>query len=1075
MSKRTLLACLLGATTLFAADPKVSFFEPSISPDRSEIAFVSGGDIWTVPAAGGEAHLVVSHPASETRPLYSPDGKRLAFVSNRTGNGDIYVLTFSSGQLKRLTFDDAAEQLNAWSYDGKWLYFSSTARDIAGMNDVYRVSSEGGTPMQVSGDRYATEYFAAPSPDGATLAITARGMPAAQWWRKGHSHLDESEVWLVRDLASNTGKYERFAGGENTAGGEKVLWPMWAADGRGLYYVSDRGGAENIWFRAIGGQARQVTKFTNGRLLWPSISYDGKEIVFERDFQVWKMSTAGGTPAAVKIERRGTPAGPAVEHLTVSNQLRDLALSPDGKKIAFVAHGEVYAASSKDGGEAFRVTHTPGLEHGLAWAPDSKRLAYVSDRDGAGHIYLYDFTKSTETRLTNSPKTDLIPQFSPDGKKLAFDRDGKELVLLDVDSKQEKVLATGLLDRAPYQSSRSMAWSPDSKWIAYLAETGKNFTNVFVVPAEGGQPKQVSFLANSFGNSVSWPKEGKFIVFSSSQRTEPGEVARIDLVPHEPKFREDQFRELFTTPATPARPEGQRGNAAAGGSGDNKVDDAAKTPPKPVEIQFEGIRRRLTLLPLGLDAGQEVISPDGKTLLVVAVAAGQQNIYTYSLDELSRDPSVVKQQTSSPGGKANPQFSPDGKEVYFLEQGRVQAYNLDTQKPRTVAVTAAMDVDFASEKMEVFHEAWTYIHDTFFDPGFNGVNWDNIRTEYEPRIAGAGSPDEVRRIISLMLGELNASHSGISGGGGGGGGADGSGKLGLRFDRLEFETSGRLKVVELIAMGPGATAGVKLGDYVKAVDGEAIAAHSNLDELLEHKVGKRVELLVAPSPTGEAKTLVVRPVTTGAEKSLLYRQWVENNRSYVEKASGGKLGYIHLVDMSAGTLAQMNVDLDTEMHSRDGVVVDVRNNNGGFVNVYAIDILARRHYLNMTPRGESTAPARTALGQRALELPTILVVNQHSLSDAEDFTEGYRSLGLGKVVGEPTAGWIIYTGGIALIDGSQLRLPSTRITTRDGQPMEMHPRPVDIAVTRPIGESFTGHDSQLDAAVKELLKEVAKK
>jgi C-terminal processing protease CtpA/Prc/Tol biopolymer transport system component len=809
-------------------------------------------------------------------------------------------------------------------------------------------------------------------------------------------------------------------------------------------------------------------------LLWPTISYDGKEIVFERDFQIWKMNTTGGAPTVVKIERRGTPAGPAVEHLTLSNQLRDLALSPDGKKIAFVAHGEVFAASSKDGGDAFRVTHTPGLEHGLAWAPDSKRLAYVSDRDGGGHIYLYDFTKNTETRLTNAAGTDLIPQFSPDGKKLAFDRDGKELVLLDVESKQEKVLAKGLLDRAPFQSSRSMAWSPDSKWVAYLAETAKNFTNVFVVPAEGGEPKQVSFLANSSGNSVSWSKDGRAIFFSSSQRTEDGQVARIDLLPREPKFREDQFRELFTAPATPSRPEGQRGNAAAPAA-DAKAEDATKTPPKPVEIQFEGIRRRLTLLPLGLDAGQETISPDGKTLLVEAVAAGQQNLYSYSLDELSRDPAVAKQLTSSAGGKANAQFSPDGKEVYFLEQGRVQAYTLDTQKQRAVAVTAALDVDFSTEKMEVFREAWTYIHDTFFDPAFNGVNWDSIRAEYEPRVAGAGSPDEVRRIISLMLGELNSSHSGIFPAAGGGGGENGSGKLGLRFDRAEFESVGRLKVTEVIALGPSAQAGIKVGDYLTSVDGEKIGAHTNLDQLLEHKVGKRVELSIAPSPTGEAKTLVVRPLTTAAEKNLLYRQWVEHNREYVDKASGGKLGYIHLIDMSAGTLAQMNVDLDTEMHSREGVVVDVRNNNGGFVNVYAIDILARRHYLNMTPRGETTAPARAALGQRALELPTILVVNQHSLSDAEDFTEGYRALGLGKVVGEPTAGWIIYTSGIALIDGSQLRLPFIRITTRDGQPMEMHPRPVDIAVTRPIGESYTDHDSQLDAAVKELLKEVGKK
>jgi C-terminal processing protease CtpA/Prc len=217
---------------------------------------------------------------------------------------------------------------------------------------------------------------------------------------------------------------------------------------------------------------------------------------------------------------------------------------------------------------------------------------------------------------------------------------------------------------------------------------------------------------------------------------------------------------------------------------------------------------------------------------------------------------------------------------------------------------------------------------------------------------------------------------------------------------------------------------------------------------------------------------VVRPVNLASEKGLRYRQWVEQRRAYVEKVSDGRLGYVHMADMSAQSLSQLYIDLDAENQARDGVVIDVRNNNGGFVNVYAIDVLSRRPYLNMTVRGLSTGPARPALGQRSLELPTILVTNQHSLSDAEDFTEGYRALRLGKVVGEPTAGWIIYTSGTTLIDGSTLRIPFIRITTADGSPMELHPRPVDVPVTRPIGESYTGRDVQLDTAVHELLQHI---
>ncbi len=199
---------------------------------------------------------------------------------------------------------------------------------------------------------------------------------------------------------------------------------------------------------------------------------------------------------------------------------------------------------------------------------------------------------------------------------------------------------------------------------------------------------------------------------------------------------------------------------------------------------------------------------------------------------------------------------------------------------------------------------------------------------------------------------------------------------------------------------------------------------------------------------------------------------MEQRREYVAKASGGRLGYVHMADMSAGALSQLHLDLDAENHSRQGVVIDVRNNNGGFVNVYAIDVFARRGYFNMLSRGLPSVSSRTELGQRALELPTILVTNQHSLSDAEDFTEGYRTLKLGKVVGEPTAGWIIYTGGVTLIDGSAPRMPGTKIFASDGTPMEMHPRPVDVPVTRPVGESYTDKDVQLDTAVAELLKQL---
>jgi C-terminal processing protease CtpA/Prc len=383
-----------------------------------------------------------------------------------------------------------------------------------------------------------------------------------------------------------------------------------------------------------------------------------------------------------------------------------------------------------------------------------------------------------------------------------------------------------------------------------------------------------------------------------------------------------------------------------------------------------------------------------------------------------------------------------------------------------------MEVDFSREKMEVFRQGWSYLRDNFYDSGFHGVNWDQVRTQYEPLIAGAQTSDEMRRLLQLMVGELDASHLGASAPPGAN--QPSTGRVGLRFDRREYETSGRLRVTEVIDLSPAAIAGtVKVGDYLLAVDGRNIDATTNVDELLNYKIGRRISLTVSSQSDGSSKReVVVRPVNGATERALLYRQWVERNREYVARVSNGRLGYAHMFDMSSASLSQLYVDLDAENHGKEGVVIDVRNNSGGFVNVYAIDVLARRGYLTMSLRGLPGTPARTVLGQRALHRPTILVTNQHSLSDAEDFTEGYRTLRLGQVVGEPTAGWIIYTWGQTLIDGTIFRLPRMKVTANDGTVMERNPRPVDIEVTRPIGETLTTRDSQLDVAVRELLKQL---
>lgn len=1085
-----LAACSVAAPRLATAQAppaKSALSDPSLSPDNRELLFVAGGDIWTVPAAGGTAHLLVAHPATESRPIWSPDGKRVAFVSARTGNGDIYVLDLTTNVLSRRTFDDGREVLDGWSRDGKWLYYSSNAGDISGMMDVWRVSSLGGQPMAIAADRYASEYWAAASPDGMSLAITARGTVSGQWWRHGRSHIDESEIWLVNAIDGGTPTYRRLG----ADGGGKDAWPMWSPDGTTVYYMTDRSGNENLVAQPVGGTARALTSFTNGRVLWPQIAYDGSAIVFERNYGVWKYDIAKGTAAEIPIALRGAQASIADESSTVTQGFSSLAMSHDTRKAAFVARGDVYVVGVRDGGDATRITNTVDVDAEPQWLNDDRSVVYAALRGTSWNIFVRDAVTRVERALTTGAARSYGPNVSPDGKWVAYQRDGNEIRVVSAAGANDHRVAQGILGEPPFGGAASVTWSPDSKWLAFASDGRSGFGNISVVHVDSATPRQISFGADANVGGVQWAPDGTFVLYRSSQRTETPRIVRVDLVPHTPRFREDQFRDLFgplpntppparTTP--PATVPGTTPSTAPVPTDSSARDSTTRSratprPVPPVVIVFDGIRERASMINTrGLDVGNMAISPDGRTLAFTGVAGGQQQIYTMSLDALARD-TGLRPITTSTGNKNSLQFSPDSRELWYLDGGRIAATVVETRTARTIATSAATDAVFNEQKRAMFDQARSYLAHNFFDASMHGTDWNALASRVGPYVEGSQNPDDLRRVLSLMIGELNASHLGISGQSTGGV-TEPVARLGLRFEGKALE-DGVYTIREVIAHGPAAVAGMHVGETVTAVDGVPLSRTVILDSVLMGKDGRKIIVQIgspgASRSSGAGKSYALQPVSLGAEKALAYRQWVEQRRAYVAKASNGRLGYVHMADMGQGSLDQLYLDLDEENQGREGVVVDVRNNNGGFVNVYAIDVLARRSYLNFTPRGAEASPARRSLGQRTLERPTVLVTNQHTLSDGEDFTEGYRALGLGKVVGEPTAGWIIFTSNVSLLDGSSLRIPFTRVTDAKGQDMELKPRPVDVSVVRPVGEEYSGKDSQLDAAIRTLLEGLSKR
>ncbi|MGH8280044.1 MAG: S41 family peptidase [Gammaproteobacteria bacterium] len=1054
------LAVASGAA--LAVTPRVALMQPAVSPDGQQIVFVANSALWVVPTSGGTAHILVSDRGADSRPLYSPDGKWLAFESTATGNGDVYLLNLALGTLTRVTYSDAPDRPSGFSRDSQWLYFTSGRDNIVGFGGVYRVRVTGGTPMPVSLELYRNEEEGTPSPDNHSIALVGEGWGSTQWWRHGHAHIDDSAIWLLANNGSHD--YRRL-----TPDDARALWPMWAAGGQSLYYMSDSSGADNLWQVNLSGNEHALTHFTDGRALWPTISANGKLIAFQRGWNIWTLDPARGNAQEIPITLGGAIAGPGIEHQTFSKDFTDLVLSPDGKKLAFIAHGEVFATASDSPGPAERITRTPAAEFDLDWGPKSQRLVYISERDGHDHLFVYDFKTVQETRLTNGDVDDLDPQFSPDGRWIAFVRDGKQLELLNVASHSLRTLATSELGlHWPLARGRTITWSPDSRFIAFMQWGARMYQNAEIVPIAGGTARAVSFLGNTFAGTPAWSPDGQSLFFTTGQRTEQGQVAEVALLPRAPQFRRQQFLDLFNEPSAP-EPVKSGAPSAASGVAPSK---AGAKKPLPVNVDFTDISTRLTLLPTGLNVQSIALSPDGKTLLLTAVVAGHANLYTWSLDRLALRPPVAQQITATPGEKSDAQFSPDGKSVWYLEDGRIRSVSVKGGAPRAFAATASMDINFNAEKEVAFDEAWRWLDQNYHNPNMNGVNWNAVRSEYAPLIAGAANPPTLYGLLQQMVGELDSSHSGVRG--------PGrpelvTGRLGLSFDPASYWDHAAFKISAVVPLGPAALSGkIRVGDYLLAVDGHALNAASNLDALLADRIGKETMLTIAKSADGNGRQEVnVKPVNTPDLQHLVYNMWVENNRAMVSQLSDGKLGYIDLPDMEEGSLQELYQGINARNGTREGVVIDVRNNFGGFVNAYALDALARKPYLNMTFRGMRTVGARPVLGQRALERPTVLITNRVTLSDGEDFTEGYEELGLGKVVGEPTAGWIIYTSNVPLIDGATVRLPFITVTTENGQPMELHPRPVNVEVPEPLGSSYKDQDPRLAAAVRVLLEQIA--
>lgn len=1121
---------------------------PSISPDGAYLTFLYGADIWQVPTSGGTAERLPVHYASPHPPIFSPDGNLLAFTSYRTGSGDVYVFPMSGGELQQLTYHSSFCRVDDWSANGEALYYTAN-REHTG-EEIYRVPLAGGTPTLIFAEPYQNIRHVSASPDGTMLAFNTPNNP---WWRLGPDHFAPCYLWLIptiphpeRGLASIDNPTNNQKQQENQHGNDDIVfpfvngiysptpnpfalgrWPLWAPDSKGLYFVSDQDGVENIWYQPLGSnEARQVTHFREGRVLWPSIARREGVLVFEREWQIWRLDLANGSAEPVPIRVRADTRITPVRVETWTRGFSEMQVSPDGKKVAFVARGQVFAdfadkETDKEmrQGPAFRVTNLPARQGEITWTTDSNNLLYTSDRDGEDEIYRYDFTTRTESRLTNDPIPKSSLCRSPDGTWLAYIRGLDTICLLNLKTGETRTFAQGNF----LVSDHTLAWSPDSRWLAYLSHDSRFFSNVYVQRIDKETAHQITFLSNVMGHNLMWSPNGRFLIFTSGQYRTESQIVRVDLYPLPPFFREVEFEKLFEIEAKPGTGEPAPGNDpahttsspeetaspeqeeqpdndtdqqetsnehAAGQEEDEKAiakqeDDTTqenqnKEPPQPdtekkdanlVEIVFKGIEHRLSFLtPTQMDAQGESISHDSRDLLLLANVAGKVNIWALPLDE-PREGSPPQQLTASSASKSNVQFSHNGKSFFYLEDGQITMRKFPPGRDSvTLHTRGEMMVDFEQEKHQIFGEAWRLLRDTFYDPTFRGQDWDAIRKRFAPLAAGARTNGELATILNLMVGELRASHLGAFWRFGSN---PSDGYLGVLFDPYTIAQQGLLRVAELVPDSPAALLSdpPRRGEYVVAVNNTPITPEISLDYLLQRTAGRRVLLRLAPSLDSEStREVAVRPVNGDTYADLRYRTWVTINESYVHRESNGRLGYVHVPEMSYAAYQQFLINLDVETHSKEGIVLDIRYNRGGHIATFILDVLTRRSVVLSGFRDRLSTDAYHYSGNRALDKPTVLVANERSASNAEIFTEIYRRLGLGKVVGKPTAGAVIGTIERTLLNRISFRLPLYSISTLEGENLEGMGRMVDVTVDQAPGDWYHGHDHQLQAAIRVLLE-----
>jgi tricorn protease len=1073
----TLVFIALFVSGIFAQSHILWMQQPAISPDGNWIAFEYKGNIFKVAASGGEAVPLTINTAYNGYPVWSHDGMSIAFASDRYGNFDVFIMPSTGGNATRLTFNSSRDIPYDFSPDNQTVYFGTRRYDIASsvrfpddyyFTKLYKVPAKGGRSLMVNSA--GTEYVHFNKAGDKFIFQDRKGYENP--YRKHHTSAVTRDIWIYDTKAKTYTKVSPFIGEDRE--------PVWG-DGDKFYYLSERNGDQNLYgsSEADINNITQLTHFDKDPVRNLSRSDNGV-FAFTQDGEIYTLKE-GAQPQKVIITVGADFNGDQVKTIPVTGQASEIAVSPDGKEVAFVYRGEIFVTAT-DGDVTKRITNTPYQERMIQFSPDGRSILYSVENEKSWDIYKVSIANKNEpyfyasTTLVTEPviatdKDEFQGVYSPDGKKIAYLEERNIVKVYDIATKTSTTILPEGVNYSYQDGDQYFAWSPDSKYLLAQSSEGHIFASQVVLVKADGTDERVNLTQSGFNNAEpQFGMDGKMMYWFNDRNGmknlsrgsqadvfgmffDKAEWDKYNLSKDDLALKQEQDKRDSTDKKKDEKGKKSKDTTKA------KVPDFV-----PDLTNLDERTKRLTIS--SADIADAKLSNDGEKLFYLARYEKGYNLWQTM--PRTGDTKVLAE-LNAPNGSLV--MSKDGKSLFVLADGNIMKVGVDDGKVTPVHINGSMELNAAAERAYIFDHIYKQVPKKLYDPKLQGVDWKYYHDNYAQFLPHINNNYDFEVLISEFLGELNSSHTG------GGYGprfpdADNTASLGLLYD---YTTGGNgLKVDDIIAGGPFDSEHTKMkkGDVIDKIDGVSITDNDDWAKLLNHTAGKFTQISFHDPKTGGQFQETVKPIDAGMESyMLLYHRWVKRMEFLTDSLSGGKVGYVHVRDMDDPSFRVTFDKVLGRNIDKKALIVDTRFNGGGWLHDDLATFLSGKLYMTLRPQGNKTEGGES---MNKWDKPSCVLMSEGNYSDAFMFPYIYKELKIGKLIGMPVAGTGTAVWWEDQIDNT-IYFGIPMISTwgaGETVPTENHQLEPDIKVLNEYNKELAGEDQQLEAAVKEMLKEI---